>query len=121
MSRHSEAWERGVLRWRVLIPALLVMALLFWWIMRGVTRDRLTAGDYQAQAEHELLLAQEEYDALCAELKQVGSSSYIENVARKDFSFLKKGELRFEITNPEDLSGYTYEEIAILQQERKPQ
>ena len=119
MSRQSGAWQRGVLRWRYLAIALMVMLLAFTLAMRGIHRDKAVILDQQTQVSRELLLAQEAYNALTAELQQVGSSSYIENVARQYYAFLKPGELRFEISNPEDLSGYTYEEMQILQQERK--
>ena len=119
MSRQTSAWQRGVLRWRYLVIALLVILLCFYLTMRGIRQDLAAVADDQAQTARELLLAQEQYNSLTAELQQVGSSSYIENVARQYYSFLKPGELRFEITNPEDLNGYTYEEMQILQQERK--
>ena len=119
MGRQSGAWKRGVLRWRYLIIALIVILLLFSLVMHGIRRDRAAALDQRAQVSRELILAQDAYNALTVELQQVGSSSYIENVARQYYSFLKPGELRFEISNPEDLNGYTYEEMQILQQERK--
>lgn len=34
---------------------------------------------------------------------QVGSESYIENRARTDYQYVKPGELRFEIINPDAL------------------
>ena len=119
MSKQGGAWQRGVLRWRYLVIALLVMLLAFTFAMRGIHRDKAAILDQQAQVNRELILAQEAYNALTSELQQVGSSSYIENVARQYYAFLKPGELRFEISNPEDLNGYTYEEMQILQQERK--
>ena len=119
MGRQTGAWQRGVLRWRYLVIALLILLLAFTLAMRSISRDRATMLDQQAQVSRELILAQEAYNALTAELQQVGSSSYIENVARQYYAFLKPGELRFEISNPEDLNGYTYEEMQILQRERK--
>ena len=119
MSRQTGAWQRGVLRWRYLVIALLVILLAFTFAMHGIRKDRAVMLDQQTQTSKELILAQEAYNALYAELQQVGSSSYIENVARQYYAFLKPGELRFEISNPDDLNGYTYEEMQILQQERK--
>ena len=54
---------------------------------------------------------------LTTELAQVGSSSYIESRARTDYAFLKPGEIRFEVVNPDALEGYTEEEMKILMQE----
>lgn len=119
MTNQSSAWQRGVLRWRYLIVALLAIFLVFFFVMRGIRADRDIVVEQNTQAARSLLLAQEEYDKLSAELAQVGSSSYIENIARQNYSFLKPGELRFEISNPEALNGYTYEEMQILQTERK--
>ena len=119
MGKQSGAWQRGVLRWRYLIAALAVMVLVFALVMRGVMSDREEVLARQAAADCDLTLAQERYDALTVRLQQIGSSGYIENIARQNFAFLKDGELRFEVTNPEDLNGYTYEEMKILQQERR--
>ena len=47
----------------------------------------------------------------------MGTSSYIESRAREDYAFLKPGELRFEVINPEVLEGYTREELQILMDE----
>ena len=119
MSRRESAWQRGVLRWRYLMIALLLMLLIFGIVMSGVQRDRAATEDDRLQASRELTLIQNQYDALSAELQQVGSSSYIENVARQNYSFLKRGELRFEVSNPEALNAYTYEEMLIYQEEHK--
>lgn len=121
MSRQSGAWQRGVLRWRYLFAALLILFLGFFLVMRGIQRDRMTVDEAYEQATRAQMLTEEKYNALYAELQQVGSSSYIENIARQNYSFLRPEEKRFEIRNPEDLNGYTYEEMQILQEERKPQ
>ena len=119
MDGHSSAWQRGILRWRYLFVLLFLLCLAFLLVMRGVRGDRAEMEASRAQVSRELMLTQDEYNALSAELAQVGSSSYIENVARQNYAFLWEDEKRFEITNPEDLNGYTYEEMQILQQERK--
>ena len=119
MDGHGSAWQRGILRWHYLVVMLLILCLGFFLIMRGMNADRAEMEQARAQASRELLLTQDQYNALSAELAQVGSSSYIENVARQNYDFLWGDEKRFEITNPEDLNGYTYEEMQILQEERK--
>ena len=121
MSRQSGAWQRGVLRWRYLLAALLILLTGFFLVMRGIRADQARVNEKLDQASRELLLTEEKYNALSAELQQVGSSSYIENIARQNYSFLRPDEKRFEITNPENLNGYTYEEMQILQEERKSQ
>lgn len=119
MKGQSSAWQRGILRWPYLAVALLVIVTAFLLVMRGIQQDKRAILEAQSRANQDLLLTQEAYNDLSAELMQVGSSSYIENLARQNFSFLRPGEKRFEITNPEHLNGYTYEEMQILQQERK--
>ena len=121
MSGRSGAWQRGVLRWRYLVVALLILFTAFFLVMRGIRADREKIDQALDQVSREQVLTEEKYNALYAELQQVGSSSYIENIARKNYSFLRPKEKRFEITNPEDLNGYTYEEMQILQEERKSQ
>ena len=119
MNRQDSAWQRGILRWRYLVVGLLLMLLVFGLVMSGIQRDRADAEEARLQANQVLSQAQLRYDALNAELRQVGSSSYIENIARQYYSFLKKGELRFEITNSDALNAYTYEEMQIYQEEHK--
>ena len=119
MDGQSSAWQRGILRWRYLVVMLALLCGAFFFVMRGISHDRAAMDDAYAQASRELMLTQDDYNALSAELAQVGSSSYIENVARQNFAFLWEDEKRFEITNPENLNGYTYEEMQILQEERK--
>ena len=119
MDRQDSAWQRGILRWRYLVVVLLIFCAVFFFVMRGVNADRAEMEARRAQASRELVLTQEQYNSLSAELAQVGTSSYIENVARQNYAFLWEEEKRFEITNPEDLNGYTYEEMQILQEERK--
>lgn len=43
--------------------------------------------------------------ALEKEIGMAGTDPYIENVARTRYGFLKPGEIRFEITNPEALDS----------------
>ena len=119
MDGHSSAWQRGILRWRYLVVMLFIFCMVFFFVMRGVNADRVAMEAERTQVSRELVLTQDQYNSLSAELAQVGSSSYIENVARQNYAFLWEDEKRFEITNPEDLNGYTYEEMQILQEERK--
>ena len=76
----------------------------------------------EAQAQEAALQAtfarlQKSQLELTTELAQVGSSSYIESRARTDYAFLKPGEIRFEVVNPDALEGYTENELKILMQE----
>lgn len=80
----------------------------------------LVMGVYIVASNHisgqkELLISQEsaarvtlsrletERAALEREIALAGTDAYIENLARTQYGFLKPGEIRFEITNPEVL------------------
>ena len=70
-------------------------------------------GQYRAQ----LTQLQKEQRALREELSQAGTDAYIENKARTEYGFLKPGEIRFEITNPEALfSDEETAKVAVSQQ-----
>lgn len=118
--RKQSALRRGILRWRYIVLAAAIIAIGFGFSMRDIRQDMAAVEEADQQISQELIIAQEEYNQLSAQLEQVGSQSYIENVARQYYSFLRQDEVRFEIRNAEALSGYTYEEMQILQQERKP-
>ena len=49
------------------------------------------------------------------EISQAGTDAYIENKARTQYGFLKPGEIRFEITNPEVLFEGTTEAVPTQQ------
>lgn len=70
-------------------------------------------GQYRVQ----LTQLQKEQRALRDEIEQAGTDAYIENKARTEYGFLKPGEIRFEITNPEALySDKETAQIAVMQQ-----
>ena len=105
--------DRFIIRWPLVIAVVFLLAVAF-----GVcvvsSRQELEAVQQQAQASgQELQMVQEKINSLNLQLRQVGSSSYIENAARKYYSYQKADELRFEIENPECLKGYTEEEMKL--------
>ena len=82
------------------------------------TQDDVAAAQAQeASLQAAFARLQKSQLELTTELAQVGSSSYIESRARTDYAFLKPGEIRFEVVNPDALEGYTEEEMKILMQE----
>lgn len=105
--------DRFVIRWPVVIAAAVALMVAFGVVVISGERE-LGALQQQAVSSHQdLILAQETITALNLELKQVGSNSYVENAARKYYSYLKPGELRFEISNPDCLKGYTEQEMQL--------
>lgn len=67
--------------------------------------DRQMQALDQEKSQYQTLLiqAQKEKQAVELEITQAGTDAYIENKARTQYGFLKPGEIRFEITNPEVL------------------
>ncbi len=57
------------------------------------------------QSRLELAALKNEKQDLETELSAAGTDAYIENQARTRYGYLKPGELRFVITNPEALYG----------------
>ncbi len=109
--------DRIVVRWQALALVCVVILALFGWAFWRNQQDLQEASNQQSALQRTLTRLQNDQVALTTELSQVGSTSYIESRARTDYSFLKPGELRFEIVNPECLEGYTEAELRILMQE----
>jgi len=102
-----------VIPWPWMLLIFLAVFAVFFFAIRSGEQDLQTARQQQKESGEALILANDELNSLRAEISQVGSSSYIENAARNNYGYLKPGELRFEIANPENLKGYTYEELQI--------
>jgi len=105
--------DRKLIGWPVVIVVAVVLVVAFGAVIISGERE---LGALQAQAvtsHQDLILAQSAITELNVELKQVGSTSYVENAARKYYSYLKPGELRFEISNPDCLKGYTEQEMQL--------
>ena len=109
--------DRVIIRWQALALVFAVIIGAFVWAFSVNRRDLQETETREAMLQRSLVRLQEEQLNLTAELRQIGSISYIENRARTDYAFLKPGELRFEVVNPEALEGYTAEELQILMEE----
>ena len=109
--------DRVVIRWRAMalfcVLIVAVFAVGFW----SNARDMRRAQEQETALQQTLTRLQNDLLELTGQLLQVGTSSYIESRAREDYAFLKPGELRFEVINPEVLEGYTREELQILMDE----
>lgn len=109
--------DRIVIRWQAFALVCVLFVALFGWMFWRNHQDLNEVTNRQAALQRTLTRLQNDQIDLTTELAQVGSTSYIENRARTDYSFLKPGELRFEIVNPDCLEGYTETELRILMQE----
>ena len=107
--------DRIVIRWRAMVVVCAVLVALLASVVACVLLAAAQAQEASLQATFARL--QKSQLELTTELAQVGSSSYIESRARTDYAFLKPGEIRFEVVNPDALEGYTEEELKILMQE----
>ena len=96
--------------WVMILIVLSVLIVLF---VFGMARNRQ---DLQEKIVKEntlqIVLSQKEQanSVLSDKISSVGSKSQIESIARSEYAYLKKGEVRFEIENPEALDSYTEEE-----------
>lgn len=109
--------DRMVIRWKAMIVFCVLIVAVFGFAFHANTVDMRTAQEQEAALQQTLNRLQNDQLTLTGQIKQVGTSSYIETRAREDYAFLKPGELRFEIVNPEVLEGYTTEELQILMDE----
>ena len=105
---------KTVFRWQAVAGLLAVIVLLFGVLMIRATRDRSDAESQVTALQQSLVRLQNEQLSLKETLSQAGTSSYVETVARTEYAYLKEGELRFEVVNPDSLDAYTEAEMRIL-------
>ena len=86
MNRQSGAWERGVLRWRYLVVALVILFMGFFLIMRGIRRDRAEAGDAFDQATRALLLTSDNGRAMYVGIAPQGDTVTVYTEASFDWT-----------------------------------
>lgn len=98
----------------VVCGVILLVFLVLHGILQSNLRDKQAVSNDKQAA---LIDLQTENRALLAEMETVGTNAYIENSARMNYSYVQKGEIRFEFTNPEALSAYTEKELQILMDE----
>lgn len=109
--------DRMVIRWQAIALVCFVILAAFAWAFWGNQQDMKATEEREAALQRTLTRLQNNQLDLTEQLNQIGSVDYIENRARTDYAFLKPGELRFEVVNPEALEGYTAEEMQILLEE----
>ena len=109
---------KTIFRWQAVIGMLVVIVLLFGVLMVHAGRSRSEAEEQAAALQQSLVRLQNEKLRLEETLSQAGTSSYVETIARTEYAYLKEGELRFEVVNPESLDAYTEAEMRILMEEK---
>lgn len=91
--------------WPLLLVALAVIGFLFALKNGGIRASIEQINKDESQSRLQLSSEQRVQMSLEAELAMADTDEYIENQARTRFGYLKPGELRFVITNPEALYG----------------
>ena len=100
--------------WLMLAVIMILLIIVFAFGMSRNSADRRQALSQESNQQYLLSRKEEELISLRAKLEDVGSKSYIETHARGDLSYLKPGEIRYHVTNPELLDSYTEEEWQIM-------
>ena len=110
---------RALIGWAPVVAAVVVMLGLFIWGMVGNQNDQREAMAQEITLNKALYSRTQERARLETLLSQVGSKGYVEREARASLGYLKNGEIRFRVVNPENLSKYTAEEHQIYIDERQ--
>ncbi len=112
--RWLQSLRRMQWSWLMMIVIVVLMAAVFAFGMSRNDADRRQAKSQESSQQYILSRKEEELISLRAKLEDVGSKSYIEDHARGDLSYLKPGEIRYTVTNPELLDSYTEDEWQII-------
>ncbi len=109
-------------RFLTLFLALAAIGIAFWILNKNInTTFQKTVKDGE-RARIELAQEQDKQLKLETELSIADTDAYIENQARTRFGYLKPGEIRFVITNPETLYSDSGEAplLQVVQEGDKP-
>lgn len=106
--------ERRVMNWGgvLLILAVLLAAFLTTHLILKNTYASKRA--YLDNEQRILTQLEEENRQLESMMRYSGTENYIVSSAMSDYGYMNKNDIRFEVTNPEALYGYTEEELRIL-------
>lgn len=111
--------DRRYISWTGMSLGAVLLLILFGVSMHWVRNDikKLEAQDTTLQLQ--VSLKEMDYADLQLELARVGSEGYVENAAREEYGFIKKGEIVFAFEDPDALKGYTEEEYQIIMDEMR--
>ena len=109
--------SRHYFPWPVIAFIAAVMLCAFFIVLHQV-HSRTQELEFQAESLRLSVSSKEaELAALVKELERVDSDGHIENVARQDHDFIRKGEILFKFNDPSKLEGYTVEEYQFIMNE----
>ena len=86
-----------------IVLAVMILAFTVFYIVKQNTMEELDDQYAQALSYHQYLENKE--NDLRSTLSTMGTDSFVENQARTLYGYMKSDELRFVITNPEELYG----------------
>lgn len=109
-------------RYMTLFVVLAVVGIAFAAANNHIQSSIANMAKQESQSRIQLNSIQNEKLKLEAELSIAGTDAYIENEARTRYGYLKPGELRFVITNPEALysTGGEAPNLQVVQEGDKP-
>ncbi len=109
-------------RYMTLFVVLAVIGITFAAANNQIQSSIANMSKQESQNRIQLSNIQSEKLSLEAELSAADTDAYIENEARTRYGYLKPGELRFVITNPEALytTGGELPNLQVVQEGDKP-
>ena len=88
----------------IAIVVVITIGFTFLFFQKRSTMKSLDEQYFEAISYHQYLEKKE--STLRETLDAMGTDAFIENLARTLYGYMKADELRFVITNPEELYGY---------------
>ena len=88
----------------VIIIVIITIGFTFLFFHKRNTMRQLDEQYWEALSYHQYLENKE--STLRETLDELGTDAFIENLARTQYGYMKADEIRFVITNPEDLYGF---------------
>lgn len=88
----------------IVIVIVITVGFTFLFFQKKNTMKRLDEQYIEALSYHQYLEKKE--STLRETLNMMGSDAFIENLARNLYGYMKADEIRFVITNPEELYGF---------------
>lgn len=114
--------QRRRVQYLTLFLAVAVIGIAFWILNNNINTTLQKTVKDGDRARIELAQEQDKTLKLETELSIADTDAYIENQARTRFGYLKPGEIRFVITNPEALYSDSGEvpQLQVVQEGDKP-
>lgn len=104
------------IKWSIILPILLAILCLFSWRLMESHRKMEAMQIEEANLRLRLTNSQKEETTLKLKLSSVGSTGSMDSEARA-MSFVKPGEIRFEIVDAQLLDKYTEQEWKVFMEE----